>query len=71
MFLLPLAFFAAIVLTSWFVVASEASWTAKILVAALFVISLLCRYSRYPFAGFFLQIGLGIFVLLYRKVRSL
>jgi len=71
MFLLPLAFFAAIVLASWFVVASEASWSAKILVAALLVISLLCRYSRYSFAGFFLQIGLGIFVLLYRKVRSL
>jgi cadmium resistance protein CadD (predicted permease) len=71
MFLLPLAFFAAIALTIWFVVVSEASVPAKVLVAALLMISLLCRYTRYSFAGFFLQIGLGIFILLYRKARSL
>jgi NADH:ubiquinone oxidoreductase subunit K len=70
MFLLPLAFFAAIALTIWFVAVSEASSSAKILVAALFAISLLCRYSRYSLAGLFLQIGLSIFVLLYRKAGS-
>ena len=70
MFLLPLAFIAAIALVIWFVVASEASLPAKILVAVLFVASFLCRYTRYPMAGLFLQIGMAIYVLLYRKAHS-
>lgn len=70
MYLLPLAFFAAIALTIWFVVFSEAQLPAIILAAVLFIISWLCRHSRYPLAGIFLQVGLAIFILLYRKARS-
>ena len=71
MYLLPLVFILAIALTIWFVALSEASVLAKVLVAVLFGISLVCRYSRLPSAGFFLQVVLGIFVLLYQRARSL
>ena len=71
MFLLPLAFFAAIALAIWFVFMSEASVTAKFWSLRSCMISFLCRYTRFSFAGFFLQIGLSIFILLYRKARSL
>jgi hypothetical protein len=32
---------------------------------------LLLRFSRYSMAGFFLQIGLCIFLAIYQKVKSL
>ena len=70
MFLLPIAFFAAIALVIWFVFFSEASAFSKILVGTLFAVSFLLRYTRFGLAGFFLQIAIGIFVLLYQKVRA-
>jgi hypothetical protein len=70
MFLLPIAFFAAIALAIWFVLFSAASMPIKITLGVLFVASLLLRYSRFSMAGFFLQIAIAIFVLLYRQTRS-
>jgi hypothetical protein len=70
MFLLPLAFYGAIALTIWFVGFSKASGLPKTSVVFLFAVSFFLRYSRFAMVGFFLQIGLAIFVLLYRKVRS-
>ena len=69
MFLLPLVFIAAIALTIWFVVASDASPFTKVLIAVLFGASLMCRNTRFALAGFFVQVVLGIFVLLYRRAR--
>ncbi len=70
MILLPLVFFLTIALTIWFVFVSEAPALAKILAAALFVVSLFLRYSRFYLAGFFLQIALSIFMAIYQKIKS-
>lgn len=70
MFLLPLAFFAAIALTVWFVFMTEPSGLAKVLLAALCIVSLLFRYSRFWLVGLFLQVAISIFVLLYQKARA-
>ena len=68
--ILPLAFYLAIALTIWFVVFSEASAWAKIVVGILFAASLFLRYSHYSLAGLFLQIALSIFIALYLKVQA-
>jgi hypothetical protein len=70
MFLLPIAFFAAIALVIWFVFFSEASVLSKILVGVLWAVSFLLRHTKFDLEGFFLQIAVAIFVLLYRKVRT-
>lgn len=70
MFLLPLAFYGAIALTVWFVLASEAAAKVKVVLAALFILSVWLRHSRFALAGFFLQIALSIFILLYQKTQA-
>jgi hypothetical protein len=70
MFLLPIAFFAAIALVIWFVFFSEAPVLSKILVGVLWAISFLLRHTKFGMEGFFLQIAIAIFVLLYRKART-
>jgi hypothetical protein len=70
MILLPLVFFLSIALTIWFVFVSEAPALSKFLLAVLFVVSLLLRYSRFSLLGFFLQITLSIFVAIYQKAKS-
>jgi hypothetical protein len=71
--LLPFVFFIAIALAIWFVVFSEASMRAKIIVGVLFVASVFLRYSRYTslsLTGLFLQIGVSIFIAIYLKVQA-
>jgi hypothetical protein len=70
MYLFPLAFIAAIALTIWFVFISEAPVIAKVLVAVLFAISFFLHPSRFPMAGFFLQIAVSIFVFFYRIYQT-
>ena len=60
----------AVALTIWFVVFSEASTKAKIVVGLLFLASLLLRYSGYSMVGFFLQLALGISLALYLKMQQ-
>ena len=70
MYLLPLAFIVVIALTIWFVFVSDASPIAKIIVGALFVISFLLHPSIFSSAGFFLRIGISIFVLFYQMYQT-
>lgn len=70
MFLLPLAFFVTIALAVWFVLMSDASVPGKVVVAALFLLSLWLGHTRFAMAGFFLQIALSIFILLYQKLAA-
>jgi hypothetical protein len=70
MYLFLLAFVAAIGLTIWFVFLSEASVMAKVVIGVLFVVSLLLHPSAFPMAGFFLRIGIGIFVLFYQAYQK-
>jgi len=56
MILLPLVFFLSIALTIWFVFVSEAPALSKFLLAVLFVVSLLLRYSRFSLLGFFCKL---------------
>ena len=71
MLLFPIIFIAAIALTIWFILFTDAGVLAKIVVGTLYAASLLLRFSRYSMAGFFLQIGLCIFLAIYQKVKSL
>jgi hypothetical protein len=71
--LIPFVFFIAIALAIWFVVFSEASTWAKIIVGVLFVASVFLRYSQHTslsLAGLFLQIGVSIFIAIYLKVQA-
>ena len=70
MFLFPLALLAAIALTIWFVLVSEAPVIAKVVVCVLFFISLFLHPSRFPLAGFFLQIAIAICLLLYQMAKE-
>lgn len=70
MYLFLLVLLIAIGLAIWFVFISEAPIIAKILVAALFIISFFLHTSILPLAGFFLRIAIGIFVLFYRMYQS-
>jgi hypothetical protein len=66
MYLFPLVLLVAIALAIWFVFLSEASVMAKVVIGVLFVVSFLLHPSAFPMAGFFLRIGIGIFVLFYQ-----
>jgi hypothetical protein len=69
-FLLPLAIIAAVALTLWFIFTSDASVVLKAVVVLLLAGSWLLRYTRFALVGFFLQIALAIFILLYEKANS-
>ena len=69
MFLLPLAFFAAIALAVWFVFVSEATLPVKIVTAVLFILSLWLRHTQFAMSGFFLRIAISIFILLYQRMQ--
>ena len=70
MFLIPLI--AAIALVVCYVVVTDASAPSKALLAALLVVSLACTFGfpRLRLAGLLIQVALGVFVLLYLKVRA-
>jgi hypothetical protein len=70
MLLLPFVFFIAIALAIWFVVFSEATVRAKIIVGLLFALSFVLRFTRFAMAGFLLQIAVSIFVAIYLKVQA-
>jgi hypothetical protein len=65
MYLFLLVLLVAIGLVIWFVFISDASLVAKVLIGILFVISFFLHPSSFPLVGFFLRIGIGIFVLFY------
>ena len=70
MFLLPLAFIVALALTVWFVLFSEARMRLKIAVAILYLGAQLLNHTRFATAGFFLQIAISLFILLYWQARA-
>jgi hypothetical protein len=70
MYLSLLALFIAIALAIWFVFISEASVVAKVLIGVFFVVSFFLHPSAFPMAGFFLRIGIGIFVLFYQAYQK-
>jgi hypothetical protein len=70
MYLSLLALFIAIALAIWFVFISEASVVAKVLTGVFFVVSFFLHPSAFPMAGFFLRIGIGIFVLFYQAYQK-
>lgn len=70
MYLSLLVLLVAIGLVIWFVFISEASVIAKIVVAVLFVASFFLLPTPFPMAGFFLRIGIGIFVLFYQTYQK-
>ena len=62
---------AALVATGWFVLVTNASSTSKVLVAAVCVCSLICRFSlpQWELIGLLLQVLLVIGIVLYAKVH--
>ena len=60
--------FGAMFLTLYYVVVTEASLLSKLLVFALFDGCIACIFwwHRYSLVAFFLLVGLGIFITLYR-----
>ena len=70
MYLFPLVLFVAIALAIWFVFISEASVITKIVIGVLFVISFFLHPSIFPMAGFFLRVGISVFVLFYQMYQT-
>ncbi len=69
---MSIALVVSFLLCTYFIVTSDASDRAKLIVAALFLASLAMNYafSGWELAGLLLQVALAIGVLMHMKVTS-
>ena len=70
MYLFGLAFLVMVALVIWFVFVSEAPVPTKVIVTALFAASFFLHPSAFPLTGFFLRIGIALFVMIYQMYQT-